>query len=330
MRRILFSFAMLFVLTDAATAQCSGTNLIDALPQQDQAALRAEAALSPHATGNFWRAARGTQVVHLIGTYHFDDPRHAATMAALAPVLSDVTTLLVEAGPEEEAALKARITREPQLMIIDKGPTLPEMLPRTDWLRLSQAMRDRGIAPFMAAKFRPWYVTMLLGVPPCDIERMATTKGLDGMLIDAALAEGVTVSAMEPYDTLFGIFDQLPQEDQLAMITSALAMEERSEDFSVTLADSYFAEEGRLIWEFMRHESLSLPNYTPERVAEEFATMEEALMTSRNRKWIPEIEAAAARGAVLVAFGALHLAGEHGVLSLLEAQGFTVERLAIQ
>lgn len=330
MRRILFSFAMLFVLADTASAQCSGTNLIDALPQDEQAALRAEAALSPHATGNFWRATRGTQVVHLIGTYHFDDPRHAATMAALAPVLEEVTTLLVEAGPEEEAALKARILREPQLMIIDDGPTLPEMLPRPDWLRLSQALRDRGIPPFMAAKFRPWYVTMLLGVPACDMERIATTKGLDGMLVDAALAKGLTVRAMEPYDTLFGIFDQLPQDDQVAMITSALAMEKKSEDFAVTLADSYFNQEGRLIWEFMRHESLALPGYTPERVAEEFATMEEALMTSRNRKWIPEIEAAAARGPVLVAFGALHLSGEQGVLRLLEAQGFILKRRAIQ
>jgi uncharacterized protein len=104
-------------------------------------------------------------------------------------------------------------------------------------------------------------------------------------------------------------------------------MESRSQDFSVTLADTYFAGEGRLIWEFMRRETLALPGYTPARVDREFATMETAMMTTRNRAWIPVIEAAATRGHTLAAFGALHLSGDQGVLALLKAKGFTLERL---
>jgi uncharacterized protein YbaP (TraB family) len=55
--------------------------------------------------------------------------------------------------------------------------------------------------------------------------------------------------------------------------------------------------------------------------------MEASLMTERNRAWIPVIEAAAAEGPVLAAFGALHLSGNDGVLALLERRGFTLERL---
>ncbi len=331
MRHLIMSIAVLagLALPHFADAQCSGHNLIAALPASEQDSLRATANLAPFAQGNYWRATRGDAVVHLIGTYHFDDPRHAATLATLAPILEDAQTLLVEAGPEEEAALKAHFARDPDLMIITTGPTLPEILPPADWARLSKALSDRGIPAFMAAKFRPWYLSMMLSIPACDMAAATTSKGLDGQLIEAAAAQGLTVQALEPYDTLFAVFDMMSEADQLAMITSALAMEDKSADMAITLADAYFAQESRLIWEFMRAETLKLPDYTPERVEQEFATMEEALMNMRNRDWIAVIEAAADRGPALVAFGALHLSGDQGVLHLLEQRGFTLQRLPL-
>jgi uncharacterized protein len=329
MRALVFSIAALFGLALPVQSQCAGQNLIAALPAAEQSALRAAAGQTPYATGNFWRATRGDTVIHIIGTYHFDDPRHAPTLATLAPILENAQTLLVEAGPEEEAALKAHFAREPDLMINTNGPTLPELLPAADWDRLSKALADRGIPAFMAAKFRPWYLSMVLSIPACDMEAAASAKGLDGQLIDAAMAQGLTVQALEPYDTLFAVFDMMPQADQLAMITSALAMEEKSADMAITLADAYFAQESRLIWEFMRAETLKLPDYTPQRVAEEFATMEQALMITRNRAWITVIEDAAAKGPALVAFGALHLSGDQGVLRLLEQRGFALTLLPL-
>ena len=325
---IAFIVTSLCLVTPMA-AQCVGSNLITALPAADRAALRARADLQPFAVGNYWQATRDDQVIHIIGTYHFDDPRHSATMATLAPVLANAQTLLVEAGPDEEAALIARLSDEPSLMINTDGPTLPQILPPEDWARLSTALNSRGIPPFMAAKFRPWYLSMMLGIPPCEIEFAATAKGLDGLLIDAATAQGLGVAALEPYDTIFGIFDAMPQADQLAMITSTLALEDKSTDMSITLADAYFAEEGRLIWEFTKRLTLQLPGYTPEQVEKDFAAMELTLMKNRNRSWIPVITAAAAKGPVLVAFGALHLSGDAGVLNLLATQGYAIERLPL-
>ena len=82
-----------------------------------------------------------------------------------------------------------------------------------------------------------------------------------------------------------------------------------------------------MIWEYSRWLTLQTPGMDPARVEGDFARMEASLMTERNRAWIPVIEAAAANGPVLAAFGALHLSGEDGVLALLEREGFTLERL---
>lgn len=315
------------LLPVCAQARCAGANLLDALPPAELAALHAAAQAVPYASGNFWRATRGLQTVHIIGTYHFEDPRHEAAFAAATPALASATTLLVEAGPAEAAALDERVAREPGVMTITDGPTLPELLPEAEWQALSAAMRARGMPGFMAAKIQPWFLSMMLGIAPCDMARMETGRGLDQMLIDAALAREIPVKALEPYDTLFTLFDGMSQADQLAMIRSALAMEPQAEDLSVTLADSYFAEESRLIWEFTKLLTRNAPGMDPAQAARDIALMESALITDRNRAWIPVILAAAEKGPVVAAFGALHLAGDQGVLNLLAQEGFTLDRL---
>jgi uncharacterized protein len=170
---------------------------------------------------------------------------------------------------------------------------------------------------------------MLLGLPACAAEAAASGEpGLDQRLIDRAEAMGVPVRALEPFDTVFGIFETLSAEQQREMLVMSLALEDQSEDAFATMQESYFAEDSRMIWEYSRLLTLQTPGLDPARVEADFAAMEAALMTARNRAWIPVIEAAAADGPVVAAFGALHLSGENGVLALLEARGFALERLA--
>lgn len=326
-RAALVAAAMATASAQPAVAECVGTNLIDALPESERAALVAASDAVPFPRGNLWQATRTGQVVFLVGTYHLDDPRHAGLMAQIAPLLAEAATVLVEAGPEEEAALKRHLARDPSVMVITTGPTLPEMLPEAEWQALVDAMRAREVPPFMAAKFQPWYVSMLLSMPTCGLQDATDGRGLDGMVIDAALAKGLPVRALEPYDTLFSVFGDLSQQEQLAMIRSTLALEPQAADNSVTLADSYFAGEGRLVWEFSRLMARQVPGYSPAQIEADFARMEDAMMTRRNRAWIPVIEDAARSGPVLAAFGALHLSGETGVLELLRQTGFAITRL---
>lgn len=327
--KFLRHLTLLCLLAAPAHAGCGGKNLIEALPAPDRAALDDAVAAQPYPDGNFWQAERGNERVVLVGTYHMLDPRTAAQMAKVEPLVEAARTVLVEAGPAEERLLKDHMAKNPDAMLIADGPTLPEQLTEAEWATLSDAMRARNIPAFMAAKFQPWYVSMLLGIPPCAMEEMEK-KGLDGQIAASALAHGKLLRALEPYDTVFSLFDHLTPEQQVEMIRLTLPLEAQGEDYAATLADAYFAGHAREIWEFMRLSSHDLPGYTPEKADAEFAQMEEALMAERNRNWIPVIEDAAARGPVLAAFGALHLSGRDGVLALLEREGFTLKPLDVQ
>lgn len=330
MTRILLALASaLAFLALPAHAQCAGTNLLDEMAPEKRAGLTAAADAVPFPRGNYWRATRGDQEITLVGTYHFDDPRHVPVLDSIRPKITSATTVLVEAGPDEEAALLDLMARDPSKMVIMDGPTLLEQLPPDVWSQLSEALSQRGVPGFMAAKLQPWYVVVMLSLPPCAIAQMQDPKGLDGLVIDTALDAGVPVRGLEPFDTVFSIFDRMTREEMVAMIQSTLAVEDRSEDYAATLADSYFAGESRIIWEYLRNVSYGLPSYTPAQVDAEFARMEELLMNARNRSWIPVLTGAAAEGPVFAAFGALHLSGEEGVLNLLQQEGFTLERLSL-
>lgn len=317
-----------FLLVSPAAADCIGQNLLSQMPADQRAALENAAAQVPFHEGNFWTATRADQIITLAGTYHLEDPRHAASMVALAPSISAAQTVLVEAGPDDETALKDLLARNPSVMILT-DTTLPEVMDPTEWARLSEALLQRGIPPFLAAKFQPWYISMMLAIPACSMP-IGTGEGLDGMVIKAAMERGIPVRALEPFDTVLSIFDKLTRDEQIAMIRSALALEDRAADYTVTLADSYFEGQSRLMWELMRAETLALPGYTPQMVAAEFAAMEEAMILSRNRAWIGVLEEAAAKGPAFAAFGALHLPGAEGVAALLQARGWTLSPLRFQ
>ena len=310
----------------AETVSCHGQDLIASLPSADLGALNAAVAAAPYPSGNHWRATRGTQTIDLIGTFHLYDPRMNAPMARLTPLIASADRVYLEATEVEIAALKQAVATRPELLII-QGKTLPERLPEADWQRLSAALQARGIPAFMGAKFQPWYVAMLLGVPPCAMSVLADgATGLDQLIMRAAKAGGVPMAALEPYDTVFTAINSLSDSDQTAMIRDALLTEHQSEDILATMTAAYFREDHRAIWEFARQSALKAPDADPAQVAADLARMEDVLVNRRNQAWATLLDKAAGDH-LIVAVGAGHLAGQKGLLNLLSQVGFALARV---
>jgi len=326
--RLALALSLILALTAPVQAgQCLGQNLIAALPPADRAALKVGAD-GPYDHGNFWQARKGGQQITLVGTYHLADPRFEATLTALAPYLRQAKTLLVEAGPAEQAALQQAVTLDPSLMYLTTGPTLPERLQSDDWDEVAKAARARGMTPFMAAKMQPWLLASFLEIPACLFPLpQGADEGLDKLLIDLAQAEGMPIAALEPYDGVLKIFAQIPPGDQMALLRQTVAMQAQSDDMAKTLADSYFAGDSRLFWAYTGKALLDLPGMTKAEADRTMAFIDHAMISSRNAAWVPVLETTAQRGTILAAFGALHLSGETGILNLLARNGWTIQAL---
>lgn len=325
--------AALLLAGQAQAVTCRGADLIAAMPEEARTDLQTEAAGTPHSRGLVWRATKGPARMLIVGTYHLDDARHEALAARLAPELAEADALLVEAGPEEQARLKSALTADPTLIVDPSGPPLSARLDTEEWARMREAMAARGIPEAVAVRLRPWYASVMLGMAPCVLAQVedAGLVGLDQRLIAQAEAAGVLVRAVEPWNTLFRLFSELAPEDETDLIRAALAGADQADDMAVTMANAYFAGRGWEIWLLQRHLAEVAGLQSPAEVAAQTALTQEVLLDRRNRAWLAPMqqaaEAAAARGkGVVVAVGLLHLPGEAGVLTLLEGEGWRIER----
>ena len=322
-------FAITLLLTFWATqltALCTGASFMDRLTDAERAEIAANVAATPYPSGLFWTASKGDKTLHLIGTMHITDRRLDAVLNRAAPLVEAADLLMVEATKDDEAALQARFAANPEMIFIMDGPTLPERLDEETWQALSEATRARMVPPFMAAKMQPWYLSLTLAIPPCIMsEMMSGQRGLDHMVMGVAEDIGVPIQSVEdPLAVMTALSGGTFEEQLEALKLSLLAPDLQSEMF-VAMLSSYFAEDIAEIWEASRIAVNYVPELDPATAEALFADMEQNLLIQRNKDWIPVIEAAFAEvDTITLAVGAAHIPGAEGVLSLMEASGWTI------
>ncbi len=326
MRLTTACFLAISLAATSVAADCDGRDIRPDLTATQAAELERRVAAYPFNRGNHWRATRGRQVIHVIGTVHIDDPRLADVLDKVAPTLRHADLLLVEGTEEQEAQLQRAMAERPGLAFITEGPTLPDLLPEPLWQDLSAAMRARGVPGFMAAKMQPWFLSVMLSLPACLMEGLKTgANGLDNRMIALARRNDVPVEALEPYDTLFRVMGSDPLSEQVDMLRLGILPEQVAEDSTATLLESYFEEETAEILEVGRlvaHDALDIPHSRTDELLDE---MLENILDTRNLTWMERI-LDAPEGVTIVAVGAGHLPGDAGLLNLLGEAGFALER----
>lgn len=328
MLRFLLSFAVAMTLATSVSAACLGQDLRPGLTDAQRAEIDARVEATPYAVGNHWTATKGDETIHIIGTLHLDDPRLDAPVARVTPLIESAGVLLLEATKEDQDRLQRQLAADPSILMM-QGETLIDLMPPEQWQALADAAKSRGIPPFMAAKFQPWYLSLTLAMPSCMIAEMREGQnGLDSRLNKIADAAGVPSQSLEDFMTLFNIFGQEPIEEQIRMLSAGVLSDGDSEDQIATTLASYFDEQVAESWQMSRVLAPQFSTLPKDEIDAVFDKLEEELLNKRNRAWIPVIlKAADAHDAPIVAaFGAAHLTGDDGVLNLLAQQGFTLHR----
>lgn len=321
--RLVLGFLMFFGLTGPALAQCQGRDLIADLPTDQRAALDVAVADTPFARGLLWQATRGDTRMVIFGTYHIRHDLTDAHLDALRPHLAAADTAFFEMNLADKALAQSAFAREPDLMFITDGPTLPDLLSEDEWQLFKTQMQARGFPGFMAAKMKPIWGTMLLGIGPCQAQSGAMqATGIDEALARTATELDVPDRSLEDWRTVMTLIDTFDSGDQIELLRLSFAFADRADDLQHTLLQRYLAGQVALIWEFSRMLSLEQGGPNADR---DFATFENLLLTQRNTAWVDLLTQQS--GDVFVAAGAAHLPGENGVLHLLEQEGFAITPL---
>ena len=308
----------------AAFARCEGTDLIAAMPKAERDALESQAAAMPHSEGLLWLATRGDTRITLFGTYHFPHDETLRHLENLKPMIETAGAVYLEVSNDDQSAMERALAEDPSLMFITEGKTLPDLLEEDEWQRFSDEMRARTIPPFFAAKFKPVWAAMMLGIGPCEARNGAMDgAGIDKLIGDYAASLGTPSRSLEDFRTLLEMLDSFPMDEQLDMIRLFFAWPGDPDDMAYTLRQRYLNQEIALIWSYSRAVSVTFGGDTAQ---EDFERFERLLLTDRNTGWI-DVLLNAPEDVLFAAVGAAHLPGENGVLHLLENEGFTIERL---
>lgn len=323
--RLLFAILLIALLPFKLFAQCTGQDVRSRLTVEQQAEIENRLSGVPFTNGNHWTATRNKQIINIIGTLHLDDPRFAPITAELRPIVETADLLMVEATNEDQAALELAIATDLDLAFLN-GKTLIDMLPEDDWAALSNAIAARGIPAFMAAKFRPWYLSLLLSIPACKVQEISEgQRGLDQRLLEIASDAGVPAVSLEAYTTIFEILSEKPLEEQLEELKLHIHPESSAEDATQTVIEQYFDQEHMSALETSR----VISRQTAPIPTAEFDVMFDAYMDRmirvRNENWLTVIRNSK-EDKIVVAVGALHLGGKYGVLNLLHEMGYALEQ----
>jgi uncharacterized protein YbaP (TraB family) len=307
-----------------SAGSCIGTDLRPSLSPADTAEIDTRLENVPFLNGNHWTARKGKDLIHVIGTMHISDPRMDDLAEDLAPLIRKADQLIVEMTPERQGAFQQLLVENPSLGFITEGPTLIDMLTPEQWAPIKAAAEARGLPSFMAAKYKPWFLSLTLAIPPCALrDQQAGLKGLDHRLMDIATAAGTPMQSLDRADILLDIFAKDPIDLQLEYLLLAPLDLEQARNQFVTMAELYFEENAFAAIETGR--ILARPHFPdPDEFDRLYDEVMFALLDKRNTEWLPMI--AQARGTTVVAVGSAHLGGKQGLLKLLEDSGYTLER----
>ena len=243
-----------------------------------------------------WKAEKGGTVVWLYGTIHDAGldavPKSARDAFEASPRL---ISELGEATPDPDVLRKhARIA---------SGNGIDQLLPTDDWWELRDALLGK-VKEDELRRAKPWYAMSLL------TNHLGPTKGpsMDTQFAERAGELGKPVEALEDW------------EEQLAALDTAVGISDLQEAIHARktmrcdlakLINAYRASDTPTM------EALLLPQRT-----------RDMLLTPRNKKWLPAIEASFAQGGAFVAVGLGHMLGNDGLVAMLQRAGYTVERAA--
>ena len=318
---------MAFAGQPAIAAVCGGQNLLAKL-ESDQPELyqqvAADAAQTPNGEAVLWKidGDGAAEPSYLLGTIHMTDDRVATPSGPVRQVLDTVKVVALEiANIGDRQALQAELGKRPDLMMLNGGSLWNYMGPGMQEV-VSRQLEQAGIPQAVARRLQPWLPALTLSVSLCEAQRnQAGHQVLDQAIEAYAKAKGVQVVGLETALEQFAIMSSMPLQSQAMFLIDAARMRDQVNDLNETMIQAYL--DRKVTWFIPFSKVISKQKETDAEKAAE-ADFMMALIDRRNANMAERAEAMLKDGNALIAVGALHLPGKHGLVALFRKQGFIV------
>jgi len=271
----------------------------------------AAAAADSFDSGLLWRVERaGVTSSYLFGTMHSDDPGVVKLPEPVQRAFDQAQGLTLEVVLDPRSLLSMA-----SALLMTDGNTLESVIGRRLYERTVAVMSSRGMPEMLVANMKPWAVAVSLMNPPGNGGVV-----LDHALYQGAVAAGKKVHGLETVAEQMGLFDDLSHKDQIALLEDTLDNLDIIGQMLDELLSAYLDRDLKRLLEL---NEASMRDSDP-LLAE---TFNRKVIVERNYRMAERMQSRLSEGQQFIAVGALHLAGEEGLLKLLSERGYRLSRI---
>lgn len=247
----------------------------------------------------------------VFGTFHSDSPDLAPIIEHAQTYLAQSEVLALEVKASLNSALKAR-----QLMMLPKSVSMQQVVGNELFEKVVDQLGPIvNMTRSQIQRFQPWAVAVMSQYPPAEGDNVVVDARLQ--LIASQL--GKQVIGLETVESQFTVFTNMTPKMQLDFVKSTLQELSQLNDMLSNLKTFYLARDIRTIEQFAR----TVFDRQAQDYPELARYLETTLIDKRNRHMVEGMLPKLEEG-IFVAVGALHLPGDEGILSLLEAHGYQI------
>jgi len=272
-----------------------------------------------------WKVSDADNSLYLLGSFHMLLPEDYPLSADADAAFDDAEALLFEMSPAEMASPTLAL-RMGQAALRTDGTRLDSELTGElrDGLRAwgeanGAALQAQGMSPAMLQAFEPWFVALTVGMVDIVQAGFRPGLGLDRHFADAAAVAGKQTAGLETAEQQIAFLDGMDRAGQLQYLADSLESVGAGTGELERLHATWRAGDAEQLWALVGEELES-----------RYPALYQRIDVQRNQAWLPALEArlqAPGEDDTMVVVGALHLLGDDGLVELLRARGYAVERV---
>ncbi len=264
-----------------------------------------------------WKVTHGDQHMYLGGTIHLLSKDDYPLPKAFEIAYDGAEDIWLETDAD---AMKSPDTQSKFLpvMMFQDGRTLSQVLTRETYQKLTEFLAERGLPVAAFDAMTPAGLSLTLTT--LELQRLGLVDdaaGVDAHFDHRANEDGKDRLDLETIDEQIGFIASLNELEPNALVLSSLEEVGQTQTLWPNLLNAW--RTGDLD---------TLNEIGVERMQRDFPAMYDVFLAERNKRWMSDIKRMLASPEVeFMLVGVLHMAGNDGLIELMQRAGYTIEQL---
>lgn len=272
--------------------------------------------VSTHASyaASVWKVTKDGRHFYLAGTVHLLSSNDYPLPSAYQAAYQDSQQLIFETDLQQLTS-QAGITELIARNAYPQGESLQQALSAEVYQQLISHINTMQLPPETVTRFRPAFAAMML--VNLELSKLgAADEGVDMHFLQQAIKDNKSFSGLESVNAHLNILDEMNKLDANLIITSTLQ--------DIHKLDTQMADMKKA-WRDGNVEKLEQLYISDLKT---FPQMYQIMLVKRNYAWLEQLSTLPdTEKTTMVLVGALHMAGEDGLLKLLTDNGFSITKV---